>query len=203
MKSLNILQKDYTSDQGYYQLKLPFNIECMILADDPVRLLSRFVEEMDLRDLYATYSRIRENQVSPRQMLKIILYAYMNRIYSSMEIEKACRQNICFMYLLEGRPAPDHATVARFRFLHFCAVSKEKLVQMSGLLYDLGEISGHDIFIDGTKIEASSNKYTFVWKKAVSRYMKHLLQKAADLIAECEERYGIPIVCGNKVQKGI
>ena len=41
---------------------------------------------------------------------------------------------------------------------------------MSNALFDMGEISGETIFIDGTKIEASSDKYTFVWKKAVTKY---------------------------------
>ena len=57
------------------------------------------------------------------------------------------------MYLLEGMPAPDHATFARFRSIHFAPCAKRILAEMSNLLYDLGEISGETIFIDGTKIE--------------------------------------------------
>ena len=71
---------------------------------------------------------------------------------------------------------------------------------MSNLLYDLGEISGESIFIDGTKIEACANKYTFVWKKAVSKNQEKLLLKLADLIAECEQLYEIKIVYGNVVK---
>jgi transposase len=74
------LHKNYTLNGGYYQLKLPLNIDCMIPDNDSVRLLSQFVEEMDLEDLYMTYSRVRENQATPRQMLKIVLYSYMNHI---------------------------------------------------------------------------------------------------------------------------
>ena len=58
------LHKNYTSNRGNYQLKLPLNIEYMIPDDDSVRLLSQFIEEMDLTDLYSTYSRIRENQAT-------------------------------------------------------------------------------------------------------------------------------------------
>ena len=64
------------------------------------------------------------------------------------------------MYLLEGMPAPDHATIARFISLHFSACAKVLLAQMSDLLYLLGEISGKTIFIDGAKIESAANKYT-------------------------------------------
>ena len=61
------------------------------------------------------------------------------------------------MFLLEGAPAPDHATFARFRSIHFTPCSKRILAEMSNALFDLGEISGETIFIDGTKIEAAAN----------------------------------------------
>ena len=54
------LQPDYTTYRGYYQIKLPLEMETMIPADDPVRLLSAFVEGMDLSELYATYDRVRK-----------------------------------------------------------------------------------------------------------------------------------------------
>ena len=64
----------------------------------------------------------------------------------------------------------------------------------------MGEISGETIFIDGTKIEASANKYTFVWKKAVTKNQAKLLQKLADFVAECELLYDIKIVYGNTIK---
>ncbi|GAA0116608.1 hypothetical protein UT300016_23350 [Clostridium senegalense] len=88
------LQKNYTSIGGHYQLKLPINIDCMIPVDDSVHLLSQFVEGMDLEDLYLAYSRLRENQAPPRQMLKIVLYFYMNHRYSSRAMETSCRRDI-------------------------------------------------------------------------------------------------------------
>jgi transposase len=194
------LHKNYTLNGGYYQLKLPLNIDCMIPDNDSVRLLSQFVEEMDLEDLYATYSRVRENQATPRQMLKIVLYSYMNRIYSSRYMESACHRDINFMYLLENSPKPDHSTFARFRSLHFAPCSEKILAEMTKFLLDVGEISGDAIFIDGTKIEACANKYTFVWKKAVTKNLEKLLDKVADLVAECEESYGIKLVYQNKVK---
>ena len=102
------LQKDYTASCLYYQIKLPLDIEKNIPSDDPVRLLSTFVEGMKLSDLYNTYGKIKKDQVSPKQLLKIVIYAGMNRIYSSRDIEKSCRQDINFMYLLEGKPFPNH-----------------------------------------------------------------------------------------------
>ena len=152
MRLNNILQGDYTLSALYHQIKLPLDIEISIPSDDPVRLLSAFVEGMDLSDLYATYDRIRKNQATPRQMLKIMIYASMNRIYSSRDIETSCRRDINFMYLLDGAPVPDHSTIARFISLHLSQCAKEIMSEVGTLLLDLGEISGENIFIDGTKI---------------------------------------------------
>ena len=139
------LQKDYSLICSGYQLKLPLNIETIIPSDDSVRLLSQLVEEMDLAALYATYERKRNHAATPRQMLKIVLYAAMNRLYSSRDIETACKRDINFMFLLEGMPAPDHATIARFKSLHFAQYSMELLAQLSEWLYLNGEISGENL----------------------------------------------------------
>lgn len=194
-----IIQKDYTSFSLYYQIKLPLDLEISIPSDDPVRLVSAFVEEMDLSELYKTYGRIRKNQATPRQMLKLVIYAAMNRIYSSRDIRKACKRDINFMYLLEGMPAPDHATIARFISLHFSVCAKTLLAQMSDLLYLLGEISGKTIFIDGTKIESAANKYTFVWKKAITKNQARLYTKLSSFVAECEELYGMKTVYHDRI----
>ena len=192
------LQKNYSLNQSGYQLKLPLNIETIIPEDDSVRLLSQFVEAMDLTDLYSTYERI--NSVSPRTLLKIVLYSYMNGDYSSRFMELNCKRDINFMFLLEGAPVPDHATFARFRSIHFAPCAKRILAEMSNALFDLGEISGETIFIDGTKIEASANKYTFVWKKAVTKNQTKLLIKLAGFVAECEQLYELKIVYGDAVK---
>ena len=131
----NKLQKDYTLNQSGYQLKLPLELETIIPENDSVRLLSQFVEEMDLTDLYSTYDRI--NSLSPRTLLKIVLYSYMNGDYSFRSMELNCKRDINFMFLLEGHSAPDHATLARFRSIHFAPCSKRILAEVSNILFDL------------------------------------------------------------------
>lgn len=200
MTKHKILQKDYTTNGGNYQLKLPLNIDYMIPDNDSVRLLSQFVEEMNLKDLYSTYSRLRENQATPRQMLKIVIYSYMNHHYSSRLMEQSCRRDVNFMYLLEGSAVPDHATFARFRSIHFAPCSERIMAEMTNFLYDIGEISGDAIFIDGTKIEACANKYTFVWKKAVTKNLEKLLIKLTNFVAECEEKFGIKLIYQSEVR---
>ena len=192
------IHKDYSLSSFNYQFKLPFEMEVLIPNNDPVRLLSAFVEGMELTDLYQTYGKIKKDQASPRQLFKIVIYAAMNRIYSSRDIESACRRDVNFMYLLEGKPAPDHATMARFISLHLSQCSKKTLAEVTEILKDLGEISGLHIFVDGTKIESAANRYTFVWKKAVTKNQKRLCQKIAVLVEELEILYGLRFIFNGK-----
>mgnify|MGYP003436395867 FL=1 len=196
----NLTQKDYTTISHSYQLKLPFEIDCIIPNNDSVRLLSQFIEEMNLEKLYQTYSRITENQVTPRQMLKIMVYGYMNSIYSSRKVESACKRDINFMYLLEGKPAPDHSTIARFRTCHFAPVSKDIMANMIHLLSECEEISFESLFIDGTKIESAANKYTFVWKKSVDKNLKKMMDKIPNFVAKAEELFGIRVIYNDKIE---
>ena len=124
----------------------------MIPNNDPVRLLNACVEGMDLSELYKTYTRVPKNLATPKQLFKIVVYAAMNGTYSSRKIEAACRQNINYMYLLEGKPAPDNATIARFISLHLSQCSKELMAESTWLLRRNGLISSEVVFIDGTKI---------------------------------------------------
>ena len=131
MTKHNTIQVDYTISENNYQLKSLLNIDSLIPKDDSVRLLSQIIEEMNLEKLYQIYSRIRGNSVTPRQLLKIIIYANMNNIYSSRKIETSCKRDINFMYLLGGASAPDHSTIARFRSIHFAPVCESLMAQFT------------------------------------------------------------------------
>lgn len=200
MSKQNIIQIDYTNYGDNYQLKLPLEIDYLIPKDDSVRLLSQIIEEMNLEKLYQTYSRIRENTITPRQMLKIIVYGYMNGLYSSRKIENACKRDINFMYLLGGASAPDHSTIARFRSTHLAQVSEEIFSKLVNILADENEISKETLFIDGTKIEASANRYTFVWKKSVTKNMQKMMDKIPDFVLKCEQNFGIKLIYKNEIK---
>jgi transposase len=98
-------------NKGTYQLMLPLTIEYCIPKDESIQLLRQIIKEIDLQQLYPSYSRHGKNQSTPKQMFKILCYACMNRIYSARGIERACKRDTNFMYLLEGKHAPDHATI--------------------------------------------------------------------------------------------
>ena len=91
-----------------YQLKLPIDLEIFIPEDDSVRLLSLMMEELDYKKLYEAYSQNgRNHAVPPKILFKILIYAYMNDIWSSRKIELACKRDINFMWLLQGLEQED------------------------------------------------------------------------------------------------
>lgn len=77
MNKSKFSQKQYTLNEQNYQLKIPMELDVFIPENNSVRLVSQFMEEMDLTELYSTYERMpSEKYVSPKTMLKIMLYAY-------------------------------------------------------------------------------------------------------------------------------
>lgn len=186
MRITQLHNKNYTEFNDGYQLVLPLSLEGLIPEDDSVRLLSHILEGLDYTKLYKAYSSTGRNPaVEPKTMFKIITYAYSQNIYSTRKIERACRRDINFHWLLAGQPAPDHVTISRFRNYYLSDdVMDDLFYQQVLLLYALGEISFENVFIDGTKIEANANKYTFVWKKVVLKNESKMLEKAEKLINE-------------------
>lgn len=109
-------------------------------------------------------------------MLKILAFAYLNRKYSARDIEDACKYDLRFRWLLDNGKAPDHVTINRFRNKIYPFMD-EILHQLINLLIEQEEIDLKSIYIDGTKIEANANRYTFVWKKSILKYQEKLIKK--------------------------
>ena len=176
-------QKDYTTFLDSYQLVLPLNLDGLVPENDSVRLLSHVLEGLDYTELYTAYSsKGRKPALEPITMFKILVYAYSQNIYSSRGIEKACRRDINFRWLLAGADAPDHSTIDRFRQKYAVSAVETLFYQFVNLLHGTGEIRYENIFIDGTKIEANANRYSFVWKKTIMKNEAKMHIKVQELI---------------------
>lgn len=182
--------KDYKTNSEVYQLKLPLELDGFVENNDSVRLLSIILEELDYTTLYKAYSTKGRNPVvDPKTMFKILTYAYSQNIYSSHKIERACKRDINFMWLLSGQKAPDHSTIARFRQLHASVAIEDLFYQLVNILFKMDEIKYENVFIDGTKIEANANRYTFVWKKAVTKNEAKMHEKIIELVNAINRDY--------------
>ena len=162
------------------QVFMPINLRIKIADNDPVIKLVEICETLDYRKLCAAYIR-RWRKTDPITMFILIVYGYMTKRYSARAIEEACKTDIRFMWILGNNPVPDHATIARFQNERLAPIIEDLFYQFVEKLIELGEVSYTNVFIDGTKIEANANKYSFVWAKAVK---KNLIKLNAKIDAE-------------------
>ena len=163
----------------------PQRIDENIAGNDPVRLLSAMIDSLDITRLCDLYCDKGCSPYHPRMMLKVVIYGYMNNIYSCRGIEKALLRDVHFMWL-SGRQFPDHKTINNFRNR-----VKDEIdgifTQLVLLLADRGFVSLGVEYIDGTKIESKANKYTFVWRKTAERNSARLREKIRVLLEQIDE----------------
>ena len=149
------------------------NLEFSLSENEPVRLASAQLEELDYTNLYKAYSsKGRKSAVEPRVMFKVMAYAYQQGIFSSRKIEEACRYRVDFKWMLEDHAAPDHTTISRFRTGRCMGVVEDLFYQYIRKLEEWGATDHETVFIDGTKLESRAGRYTFVWKKSVEKYLE-------------------------------
>lgn len=170
------------------QVVLPLNLGICIPEGDFVFKVAEICESLDYTELFNTYLRSWK-KVNPITMFEIIVFGFMEHMYSSREIAKACKTDIRFMWLLNGEPAPSHATISRFEGEKLSEVIEGLFYQFVEKLYEMGEVKFKNVFVDGTKIEAYANKYTFVWKSAVEKNLTKLEKKISVLLSVLSERY--------------
>lgn len=169
--------RDYRQGQG---MLIPPTWDEVSSSTEPVRLVSRVVDKLDLGKLLEQYSTTGSPSYHPRMLLKVLVYAYLNNVYSSRRIEEACRTHIHFLWLCGGA-TPDHNTIARFRADRLGAVLKEVFTQVVMMLVEQGLTSIEQIYVDGTKIESAAGRYTFVWRKSVERNTQKIAAQLEEL----------------------
>jgi len=163
----------------------PQRIDEDIAENDPVRIISAIIENLDLSKFHKLYHGIGRCAYHPRMMLKVIVYAYMNNIYSCRKIERLLHRDIHFIWL-SGHEKPDFITINRFRNRVKDEIN-DIFTQIVLLLCAKGFVSLDVEYVDGTKIESKANKYTFVWRKTVERNRAKLLEKIKVLLEQVDE----------------
>jgi transposase len=162
------------------------DMEITIPQDDPVRLASAQLEELDYRELYRAYSsQGRKSAAEPRIIFEVLVYGYLCGIYSTRKLEEVCRKRVDFMWLLQGEPVPDYSTFARFRTGRTGGAVENLFYQLVRRLEAMEETEHDEVFIDGTKLESQANRYTFVWRKTTE---KHLTKVRESVRQEFERR---------------
>jgi transposase len=171
-------------DQNKIEL-LPASYEEIIPQNHLVRLVNRAIEELGKEEMIKEYSGGGASSYHPMMLVKVITYAYTQKIYSSRQIAKALRENIYFRWL-SGNNEPDFRTINRFRKSRLKKKIDKIFGSMVKLLHEAGVIKLENYFLDGTKIEANANKYSYVWKKGVARNRKNLEKKIQEILEEAD-----------------
>jgi len=169
-----------------YQLRLPTDLEDLIPEHHLVRVVNQIIEGMNLDVLISYYQGGGSSTYHPKMMLKVIVYAYSQKIYSSREIGKALRENINFMWI-SGRNQPNFRTINRFRSGVMKDLIEDVFEEVLIFLVEAGYVSLDNYFVDGSKVEANANKYSFVWKKSTTKYKEQLKIKIKELLKEIDE----------------
>ncbi len=174
------------------QVVLPLDLEIKLKENDIAFHIHHLIEQIPDEAFEAFLRDTGRPSYHPRMMMKIILCAYSQSVFSGRKIEALLQDSVRMMWLAQGYE-PSYRTINRFRvhpevqellrqcFVQFrCQLVKEKL------------IDDEAIFIDGTKIEANANKFTFVWRKAVEKYSAALVEKSNQMYDELLEKEIIP-----------
>jgi len=180
MKKRNDLKVVFkTYNQGQAML-LPPSLDELIAATHPVRVVNKVIDQINIDALLKKYKPGGTSSFHPRMLLKVLVFAYINNIYSSRKIEEALQQNIHFMWL-SAMNTPDHNTISRFRSDRLKEVLQQIFAQVVQLLVGEGLLSIKELYIDGTKIEANANRYTFVWGKSIKTNKEKIKQQLDEL----------------------
>jgi transposase len=174
-----IIFKELSSNQN---VLFPSNIYERIPANHPVLIVNQVVDALNINCLLSKYKGGGTSAYHPRMLLKVLFYGYLCNIYSCRKLAKALEENIYFMWL-SGNSTPDFRTINRFRGEGLKEDIKVLFTQIVLLLQQSGYVSLDVQYIDGTKIESVSNKYTFVWRGSVEKYKSKLEDKIRSLLS--------------------
>jgi transposase len=152
---------------------LPHSLDDLVPKDHLVRTINDAIERMNIDPLLAGYKGGGTSSYHPKMLLKVIVYAYTERLYTTRRIAKALRENVYMMWL-SGMSRPDFRTIARFRSSRLKPVIDQVLMSLMDLLVEEWRVRLEIYFLDGSKLEANANRYTHVWAKNVGRHKENV-----------------------------
>ena len=183
MKNEKVTFKEYQMEQP---MLLPPSIEELIPEKHLVRVINQVVEKMDIEAIIREYKGGGTSSYHPKMLLKLVIYAYAMQVYSGRQIAKAVRESIPFMWLSGGNQ-PDFRTINRFRSEKLKGRIQTVFTEVLQYLIEAKYIRLEHYFVDGTKIEANANKYSFAWKKSTQKHKKNLQEKVSELFKQIDE----------------
>ena len=165
----------------------PNSFDDYVPKDSKVRMVDRIVRSMDINPLMDTYAGTGAPPYSPMMLLSLVIFAYINGVYSCRSIADVLKYDVHYMWICGGKRL-SFATINRFRTNHMIKCIDFYFDAVVSILVEKGVISLEKQYVDGTKIESKANKYTFVWKKTVEKNKAKLMEKASAALAQIKEQ---------------
>lgn len=170
------------------QTFLPSIIDDYVGPQTPVRVYDAFVDALNFNELgisLAPSVHGGADQYYPKQLLKLLIWGYSYGIRSSRKLERACYDNLSFIWLMGGLK-PDYRTISRFRSQYKGAI-KKVLKQCVRMCVDMNLIEGNTLFIDGSKFRANASINNTRTKKGCEQYLKKVEEHIDRIIDESEQ----------------
>lgn len=165
----------------------PDRVDDYISEDNPVRVLDEFVAVLDIKELGFTKAIPSDTgrlAYNPKDLLKLYLYGYLNRIRSSRKLETEAGRNLELMWLL-GKLKPDFKTISDFRRDNKNAI--KKVFQHFTLLCKQWNLFGEELIaVDGSKFRASNSKRRNFNEKKLNRHLKYIDDKIEEYMKALE-----------------
>ncbi len=156
------------------QTTLPLELSACLPQNHVVFTIEKVVNELGDDHFQAFYHDFGRPSYHPKMLLSALLFAYSQGIFSGRKIEKLMVENLAMQYLT-GQLVVSYRTINRFRVAAGMEEVIRNLFIELNLRLKMAELVTLDcLFIDGTKIEANANKYSFVWKKATEKFSTNL-----------------------------
>lgn len=166
-------------------LLLPPCLGDYLPQNHPARVVSAIIDRLDISEIEAGYVGGGTSSYNPRMLLKVIVYAYLNNVYSGRQMEKLLVENIAYMWL-SSMQTPDFRTINNFRSKRLADKFDNIFTQIVLLLHEENLVSLKVQYIDGTKIESVANKYTFVWKGSTEKNKVKLENNVREVLKAAE-----------------
>ena len=174
------MYQNYNTMETALTLQLDFTIP----SDHEARLISRFVDSIPSEFLLEETSHTGRPAFHPAMLLKMCLFAYSRTTFSGRKMERMNEESIPMKWLT-GDTSISYKTINNFRSSeHASKLIKYAFILFTTLLSDNGLIHEDALYIDGTKIQADANIYSFTWKKAIERYEAKLNDNVSKLYDE-------------------
>ena len=183
-----------------FQYKIPLEISQIIEITDPVYTFSEVMAHIDLSKYFAEKGcRMGRPRCDAEKLLKVLLFAFMEEGYSALrKLEKLCKTDVRYMWLLDGMRAPSFATFGNFIRDELSRNVEEIFHEINAYIFETECVDLNHLYIDGTKIEANANRYTWVWKKSCLKNRKKVFGYITNLIEKMN--FEVLFYCGFKIE---